>query len=257
MGPSVPRSGRDTSLDAHDASGPTVRSCLHSVAVASRAWSSGAGSLRRSLRASLHPATIPWRHAVGHRERAKGRDRRRSYPRSWRIVSLVPGSVHRTTVTKVLARLSATWHVPWLESVTLAFVARRRASLGSSNARSRTIRLDERLRRRPALLAEIVCHEAAHLVAFARSNGRARPHGPEWRRLVLAAGYDPRAQLPPLSSPPPAAPPNRPRFEHVCPVCHARRVASRRVLRWRCASCIADGLDGTLEIRRVEAPRSP
>ena len=41
------------------------------------------------------------------------------------------------------------------------------------------------------LFQEVLCHEAAH-VAARRIHGRSiRPHGPEWKRLIQAAGYPP------------------------------------------------------------------
>jgi predicted SprT family Zn-dependent metalloprotease len=171
----------------------------------------------------------------------------------------VPASPPSATVVKVLSRLAAIWRCAWLESVTVRFVAPRRASLASSNARLRTIRLDERLRRRTRFLSEVLCHEAAHLVAFAKSGGKNQPHGPEWRALMKAAGCDPRVRLPAIGGGAPA-PRTRLRplqFEHVCPVCHARRFAARRMSAWRCSACLANGLDGTLDIRRVDAAESP
>ena len=38
--------------------------------------------------------------------------------------------------------------------------------------------------------------------------------------------------------------------DHWCPVCQSSRKARRPVKAWRCAACVAAGLDGTLEIAR-------
>ena len=162
------------------------------------------------------------------------------------------------SLSATLARLAAIWCCPWLSQVTVTFVEPRRASLGSSNSNLRSIRLDVRLRRRPALLAEAVCHEAAHLVSFDRSRGKGRPHGPEWRSLVRAAGFEARIRLPRLGADAtPLRPPRRAhRFEHSCPVCHATRFAARRMSAWRCANCVLNGLEGLLEIRRIVAEGS-
>jgi hypothetical protein len=45
------------------------------------------------------------------------------------------------------------------------------------------------------LLEEVLCHELAHVAVY-RLHGRAvRPHGPEWKGLVAAAGFKPRARF--------------------------------------------------------------
>lgn len=45
-------------------------------------------------------------------------------------------------------------------------------------------------------LEEVLCHEVAHLVCWWR-HGRTRPHGPEWRAIMLGAGHEPRVRLQP------------------------------------------------------------
>ncbi|MBK9410115.1 MAG: SprT-like domain-containing protein [Gemmatimonadetes bacterium] len=102
-----------------------------------------------------------------------------------------------------------------------------------------------------ALLAEVVGHELAHLVARARF-GRVRPHGAEWRTLMTQAGLDPRTSMPL-----PATAVQRPAprkattsYHHRCPVCQSQRTARRPVSRWRCAECVAAGLSGELVVTR-------
>jgi len=41
-----------------------------------------------------------------------------------------------------------------------------------------------------------------------------------------------------------------PLYDHWCPVCQSSRVGRRPVKAWRCAACVAAGLDGKLEITR-------
>jgi predicted SprT family Zn-dependent metalloprotease len=49
-------------------------------------------------------------------------------------------------------------------------------------------------------LPEIMTHEVAHLICYWR-HGRTRPHGREWRELMVMAGERPRACLDPVDVP--------------------------------------------------------
>lgn len=42
------------------------------------------------------------------------------------------------------------------------------------------------------LLAETLCHEAAHVVAHLRYGPRIAEHGPEWQEYMTKAGFQPR-----------------------------------------------------------------
>ena len=46
------------------------------------------------------------------------------------------------------------------------------------------------------LLAETLCHEAAHLVAHLRYGPRIAEHGPEWQEYMTKAGFQPRPVIP-------------------------------------------------------------
>jgi SprT protein len=103
----------------------------------------------------------------------------------------------------------------------------------------------------------VLCHELAHL-AVHRLHGRsAKPHGPEWRALMQAAGYPPVTSLCRVVTDQSADRRLSPsQFEHRCPVCQMVRLARRRVSAWRCANCVAAGLPGELIVTRQEG-RSP
>jgi predicted SprT family Zn-dependent metalloprotease len=146
------------------------------------------------------------------------------------------------------------WGVPDLaDSVTVELSRRFRSSLGLCRPAEGRVRLAAHLANgRPELLEEVLCHELAHVAVY-RLHGRSvRPHGPEWKGLVRAAGFEPRVRFQRDEGGFPArAPRRRSRWEHRCPVCQARRVAGRPVRNWRCVECLRAGLSGELVISRM------
>ncbi|MGE3843061.1 MAG: SprT family zinc-dependent metalloprotease [Vicinamibacterales bacterium] len=157
--------------------------------------------------------------------------------------SIVKGFLRRWTVRSVDAQLAVS--------------DRLTTTLARCWPRTGRIELSARALRMPARLPELLCHEAAHLAVFALHGPNCRPHGPEWQALMRQAGFKPRATL--VSAcrvlrPKPA--PASVRWEHVCPVCQTTRTGKRPVPRWRCAACVAAGLDGKLTIRRRPAPEA-
>jgi len=108
------------------------------------------------------------------------------------------------------------------------------------------------IRPRFGLLQQVLCHEAAHVAAYLLYGPDVRPHGPEWRELVVRAGHDPALRLPgPDVAARQKSATSTPRYRHRCPVCQMIRVAKRRVPAWRCASCVAGGFEGRLIISRL------
>ncbi len=154
-----------------------------------------------------------------------------------------------------LARLIGSWGVRWglpgLEQrVRVEWSRRLRSSLGRAFPTRRLVRLGEALASgTPALLVQTLCHEVAHVAVAELFPPGAKPHGAEWAALVVAAGFEPRVRTPRIGTMLSARPPRPARlYLHRCPVCQARRLARRRVRRWRCAACSAAGLPGQLEI---------
>jgi len=146
------------------------------------------------------------------------------------------------------------WHTPDLATrTTVEWSPRLTRSLGRCYPQRHLIRIASYLESaEPALLEEVLCHELAHLAARERHGDRIRPHGPEWKALMRAAGYEPKTRLPvPAELAPRSARP-RPRYLYIhrCPVCQISRAARRTVRRWRCAVCLAAGLDGKLTVTR-------
>jgi len=146
------------------------------------------------------------------------------------------------------------WGLPGLtESVTVEFSRRFRSSLGRCRPAQGRIRLAAHLEKGNAdLLEQVLCHELAHVAVYRLHGRRVRPHGLEWKNLVSAAGFEPRARFPRAEGrfpPRPLKP--RARWEHRCPECEAMREAGRPIRNWRCAECRKAGLRGALIITRL------
>lgn len=139
----------------------------------------------------------------------------------------------------------------------VVFSPRMVKSLGRCDLRSKTIRLNPKLKgRRGRILLEVLCHEAAHIAVHEKYGPGSSPHGEEWRRYVRQAGFVPRVtaglkglELPQRDRKTSSAP-----YEHRCPVCQMTRTSSRPVSRWRCAACVGAGLDGRLIVERIIKP---
>lgn len=191
----------------------------------------------------------------------------------------------RRSLPDLITHWSARWHTPDLaERLTITFSARLRRSLGRCRPATGRITLQAALRDGPPeRLAEVLCHEAAHVAVYLLHGASARPHGDEWRALVTAAGFTPRVHagtstpLPwravhsdtessasshPTQPTAAAGPTYSPRdhaprlpYEHRCPVCHTVRYARGPVPRWRCAECLDVGLAGELCVTRRRPER--
>jgi predicted SprT family Zn-dependent metalloprotease len=162
-------------------------------------------------------------------------------------------------VERILRRLGALWESRALGRIDVVPNPRLSKTLGRLVGRPWRIELGPRALGSDKTLREVVTHEAAHAAARDGAEHQA-PHGPEWRALMARAGY-PEAtgarwrchKEAPGSpqrkhQPPKAAPPAL--YDHWCPVCQSSRVGRRPVKAWRCAACVAAGLDGRLEITR-------
>lgn len=155
-----------------------------------------------------------------------------------------------------IADLTLLWQCPApMQPITVRFSPRLLSSLGRANCLNGRISLAPYLKRRPALLEHVFCHELAHLVAF-RLVGRSEPaHGPTWRRLMRLAGYAPSSRLAFCSNRASQPAITSFRYRHRCPICDFSRIARRPMPAWRCADCVAAGLDGRLQIDALGSNR--
>jgi predicted SprT family Zn-dependent metalloprotease len=194
----------------------------------------------------------------------------------------------RRRVAHLLRRLAILWHRRAVAGTQVVVHSGLRRTLGRFSQRTRQIELS------PAVLfgetlIDVLTHEAAHAALAECTTRPVRPHGPEWQQLMAAAGIaDARAtrwcqranrdkasvthrtspqpgggtqrtQVRPAGTQPRPKPATT--FDHWCPVCQASRPAKKPVRAWRCAACVAAGLQGRLEITprasRTPATREP
>lgn len=150
------------------------------------------------------------------------------------------------------------WGVSQLDhKVSLRVSSRLRCSLGNYRASSLRITLAAWLIDDASpLLAEVLCHEAAHAVVHMTHGTFVKPHGPQWKDLMAKATMPVRARIP--SSELPLAQQSAIQvssvWQHRCPVCQATRFARTRIPRWRCRSCVEAGYTGELFVERVAGP---
>jgi predicted SprT family Zn-dependent metalloprotease len=172
-------------------------------------------------------------------------------------------------IRRLLHQLATLWKAPGLVDIPVTVNPRLSRTLGRLVGHPWRIEPGPRALATTKRLHEVVTHESAHAVVTMRAGPRRpAPHGPEWRRLMAIAGYpqataahwrchSPAGQSPqqkqkqqPIPKPQPSI-----TYDHWCPVCQSSRQARRPVKAWRCAACVASGLDGTLEItRRTRRP---
>ncbi|HXC50106.1 MAG TPA: SprT-like domain-containing protein [Candidatus Limnocylindrales bacterium] len=156
---------------------------------------------------------------------------------------------------KRVAHWLSRWDTPSLaDTLRIEFSPRLRRAFGRCYQEEQLIRLTPSLRDSQShLLAEILCHEAAHAAVFELYGNAARPHGSEWEELMRMAGFEPRVRIPVVVRSKDAE--SRIVYLHHCPNCERSRHAARPMHRWRCRTCLTEGSDGRLVIRREEAAR--
>ena len=130
----------------------------------------------------------------------------------------MPRELPITPETRILlTRWLQTWNTPDLAThAKIELSPRLTRSLGRCYPDRRLIRIAAYVaqpKNGESLLHEVLCHELAHLAArelhgarirlrLRATAGQVRRHGPEWKRFMGAAGYNPSTQCPP----PPGAP---------------------------------------------------
>jgi predicted SprT family Zn-dependent metalloprotease len=153
---------------------------------------------------------------------------------------------------KLIRRWARRWGAPELaKQITCEWSSRLRRSLGRAYPERNLIRLSLLLKESQyaSLFEEVLCHEAAHVATFRYHGNRATSHGPEWEELVRLAGYEPRRCYTTDDLVPESQDLESIRYEHICPVCQAKRIAKRPQPQWCCVGCQNAGLEGELIIQ--------
>lgn len=157
----------------------------------------------------------------------------------------------RHNFTQALSKWARTWQTPDLpQFVRVSFSPRLKRSLGRVRPKYGTISLHGKLSGAPRrVLLEILCHEAAHVAAYLLHGPRVTPHGPEWRALVRAVGYQPRTSL--KCALLRDAPPSRSAAHkhcYRCPVCQTDHFVKRRSSKIVCGACFRHGVPVPLRL---------
>jgi SprT protein len=165
----------------------------------------------------------------------------------------IPSTVP-THIRKRLDRWLTQWGVPSLsKTLRVEFSPRLRRAFGRCYQDERLIRLTPSLLDSQSwLLAEILCHEAAHAAVYEIYGGDAKPHGEEWEELMRMVGFEPRVRIPVVVNGRETVAEDRVLYLHHCPSCNHSRRAAKPMHRWRCRTCVDDGGHGRFVIMKHE-----
>lgn len=148
----------------------------------------------------------------------------------------------RINFRTALSRWAALWGVPELVHVSLSYSSRMTKAIGLVRPSLGRVTLSDRVLDLPVEVSlEVLCHEVAHIATYLLHGPLAKPHGPEWRRLVQRAGYEPTTTLRLHDVEHRLRRRSRPRVRYECPVCHDVYHVARRSSRLRCSACLAEG----------------
>ncbi len=154
-------------------------------------------------------------------------------------------------IKAIINKYCSLWHVDEIQDeIQIVFSKRLTRSLGRTQPLQKVIRLNVRLLNDlNSYLEEVICHELAHVAATHISGPSIKPHGKEWQKLVCQTKYEPTIKLMVKDSRLTSKP--RKRFKHSCLVCHSERIARTKMTRWRCKTCVENGLSGQLKIEEI------
>lgn len=157
------------------------------------------------------------------------------------------------SVMEYLALLGSLWQIDRLEDrLTVVPSWKMIRTLGNCRPESGLIRLSGILFREGngRVFREVLCHEAAHAAVFFIFGKGRRPHGREWRSLMEKALHLPRTRIPEgeILGLAPSGKKGRYLYFHRCSHCGIVFRKKRTDRRWRCKSCLMNGLEGKLRV---------
>lgn len=163
------------------------------------------------------------------------------------------GAIAATRLSAAVQSWADIWQLPALPSaVEIARNPRLRSTVARFVRDKQIIEVGPRFFTLRGRRVDVLAHEMAHAAVDIKYGKVSKAHGEEWQALITAVGLSPRAQFTTTAARPRSsivAPQTR--YSHRCPVCHMVRFSRRPITRWRCRSCVEDGLTGTLEIARL------
>jgi len=167
-----------------------------------------------------------------------------------RELAKILGQKCTTRLSKLATLWSSMWGCPSLFDETSVNLNRRlRRTVARHQRAHGTIELGPIFLQLRARRPEVLCHELAHAAVHFKFASGKKPHSREWKNFVTQAGFAASTRMEVAST-------ARSRqlnllYRHRCPVCQMQRLARRPVRAWRCAACLASGLDGILYIERL------
>jgi len=157
--------------------------------------------------------------------------------------------------TQLLIKLGKIWGIPMLNKKLAIEVSHRlKKSLGRCIPTKGLIRLNPILlnTKHSAICEEVLCHEVAHYVVFLNNGPNCRPHGKEWKDLLMTAGFLPSTKLK-SSILPKQTYAKKPKklkikYHHSCLICHSTWIYKRPMPNTICPHCKEVGVDSKLTI---------
>jgi predicted SprT family Zn-dependent metalloprotease len=151
----------------------------------------------------------------------------------------------QSNYAQALSKWARLWRTPGLpRRVSISFSRRLKRSLGRTRPESGIITLNAGLASVPRpFLLQVLCHETAHIAVRLLHGYPTKPHGPEWRALVRAAGYSPSTSLRSrwLTQPSRERTASR-NQQYRCPVCQTNYLVRRRNAHLHCRTCLRVGV---------------
>jgi predicted SprT family Zn-dependent metalloprotease len=157
---------------------------------------------------------------------------------------------------KLVIKFGKVWGMPRLnENLDIEVSYRLKKSFGRCIPSKGLIRLNPILLedKYSILCEEVICHEAAHYVVFLKNGPNCRPHGKEWKNLLIAAGYVPSVKLksPRLNNESVAKNIKKSRihYHHRCLICQGVWIYKKPKRNVICPHCKCGGIISKLTIK--------
>jgi predicted SprT family Zn-dependent metalloprotease len=153
------------------------------------------------------------------------------------------------------------WGIPGLnKKLNIEVSYRLTKSLGRCLPNKGLIRLNPILLKpkHSTICEEVICHEAAHYVVFLKNGLNCRPHGKEWKDLLIVAGYVPSVKLKSSmlnnENSVRKIKKSRINYHHSCLICHSVWIYKKPKHNAICPHCEGGGTISRLTIKTNPQP---